>query len=258
MKKLLLLILIALILSLTIFTIVNGIELGDFTILGIQGIKEKNTDLDAEIKEATTLVTVSYPKKADEMNASVKELEEAKKEYEDMVSVSTSDEISIASQILNYKIEVLWTKIGIHAKKEGVKINIAVVNGTGSEDNYNLNFTVAGSYINISEFIRDIEDDSTIGFKIEDFALKPGGSEENLQATFTCKNIIIKDLSQISTIDKETEEENTENNTNTTNKTNTTNSTNTTKSTNTTNSTKSNTTNTTKTNNTSSKNEDKE
>lgn len=252
MKKLLILILIALILALTIFTVVNGVDLGSFKILGIQQIQEKNDQLDAQIEDATKLVTVTYPKKMDELEDNTKELEEAKKSYDDMVSVSTTDEVAAATQILNYKIEVLWTKIGIHAKKEGVKINIAVVNAAKGKDNYNLNFTVNGGYVNISEFIRDIEDDSTIGFKIEEFSLKPGVSNSDLQATFVCKNITIKDLSE--TIDLSEEEENedekseednknttntTGNTTNTTKKTNTTNSTNTANTTNKTNTTNS-------------------
>lgn len=225
MKKILILILIALILALTIFTIVSGVELGEITILGIKGIQSENEKLDQKIEEATRLVTVTYPKKISEINSNIQKLEEAKKEYEDMATISTSDEVNAATQISNYKIETLWTTIGIHAKKTGVTINIAVVNGTGGENSYNLNFTVNGTYINISEFIRSIEDDSTLGFKIEEFALKPGTSDNDLQATFVCKNIIILDLSQTTNVTEETEN-NTNNTTNTTNTTNATNTTN--------------------------------
>ena len=231
MKKLLLLILIALVLTLTIFTIVSGIELGSFTILGIKGIQDKNSELDQKIEEATRLVTITYPKKTSDINTNIQNLEDAKKQYEDMATVSTSDEVTAATQISNYKIETLWTTIGIHAKKTGVKINIAVVNGTGGENTYNLNFTVNGSYINISEFIRSVEDDSTLGFKIEQFSLKPGSSDSDLQATFVCKNIIILDLSQTSgtsTTENETGATGTNNTTNTTNTTKNTNTTNTT------------------------------
>lgn len=231
MKKLLILILIALVLALTIFTIVNGIELGGFTILGIKGIQNRNSELDQKIDEATRLVTITYPKKTSEINSNIQKLEETKKEYEDMATVSTSDEVTAATQISNYKIETLWTTIGIHAKKTGVTINIAVVNGSGGQNSYNLNFTVNGSYINISEFIRSIEDDSTLGFKIEQFSLKPGTSDSDLQATFVCKNIIILDLSQTSGTpapESGTDATGTNNTTNTSNTTNTTNSANTT------------------------------
>lgn len=244
MKKILILILIALILALTIFTIVSGVELGEITILGIKGIQSENEKLDQKIEEATRLVTVTYPKKISEINSNIQKLEEAKKEYEDMATISTSDEVNAATQISNYKIETLWTTIGIHAKKTGVTINIAVVNGTGGQNSYNLNFTVNGTYINISEFIRSIEDDSTLGFKIEQFSLKPGTSDSNLQATFVCKNIIILDLSQTTNEPTTENESNVDNTTNTTNTTNSTNTTNTTNTANTSNTTNTNTNNT--------------
>lgn len=247
MKKLLILILIALVLALTIFTIVSGIELGNFEILGIKGIQSKNEELDKQIEEATKLVTVAYPRKISEMNNNIKVLEENKQKYEDMVSVSTSDEVLAATQISNYQVETLWTTIGIHAKKNGVVINMSITKGTGEENNYNLNFTVNGSYINISEFVRSLEDDSTLGFKIDEFSLKPGTSDNDLQATFVCKNIIILGVTQ-STITKPNE--NDKDNANTTNTNNTTNNTtNTSNTTNNTANTTNNTANTTDTTN---------
>ena len=238
MKKLLILILIALVLALTVFTIVNGVNLGGLTILGIKGIQYENEKLEQKVEEATRLVTVTYPKKTSEINSNIQELEEAKKQYEDIATVSTTDEVTAAAQISNYKIETLWTTIGIHAKKAGVTINIAVINGTGGQNTYNLNFTVNGAYINISEFIRSIEDDSTLGFKIEEFSLKPGTSDSDLQAKFVCRNIIILDLSQTTNVSETQEDTNNTTNTNTTeNTTNSTNSNNTINTTNTTNTT---------------------
>ena len=59
-------------------------------------------------------------------------------------------------------------------------------------------FTVTGSYISIVDFVSDIENDSTLGFTIEEFKMVPTSSEANLEATFVCKNITIKDLSSAS------------------------------------------------------------
>ena len=53
MKKLLILILIALVLALTIFTIINGISIGNFRILGRKHIQSKNAELDDNVTEAT-------------------------------------------------------------------------------------------------------------------------------------------------------------------------------------------------------------
>lgn len=52
-----------------------------------------------------------------------------------------------------------------------------------------LKFTVSGDYIPITNFIFRLEDDNRLGFEISDFTLVKGG--ENLQATFTVKNVPI-------------------------------------------------------------------
>ena len=128
-----------------------------------------------------------------------------------------------------------------------------VTSGT-AQDVYNLKFTVTGSYISITDFISDIENDSTLGFKIEEFKMSPSGSEGDLQATFTCKEISIKDVSQnaVQTNNNQEDENNTNNNGNNTNTTNTnsTNTANNTTNTNTANNTNNtNTTNSTNTTN---------
>ena len=234
MKKLLILILIALVLTLTIFTIINGLEVGKFQVWGIRTIQDGNNALEEIVTQATRLATSTFPGKVSDVNESMKQLEEQKTIYQDMVIISDTDDVQNASQLSNYTLDFLWTKIGTHATSEGVSIDIFLTAGTGGEDVYDLNFTVVGSYVGICEFIRDIEDDSDLAFKIEQFSMTAGESTSSLRATFICKNIPIEG---ISSLDTKTDTLTTENNTNTTNTTaNTTNSTtNTTNSTNTTN-----------------------
>lgn len=229
MKKLLILILIALVLALTIFTIINGIEIGSFSILGIKEIQDKNAELEETVTEATRLASSNFPSAVSELNASVDDLQEQKTAYEDMVAVSDTGDVQTASQLSNYNLDFLWTQIGTHATSEGVNIDMALTQGTGGQNVYNINFTAVGSYVGISEFIRDIEDDSDLAFKIEEFSMTAGESTSQLRATFVCKNIPIEGISSIDT--------QTQTNTNTTNSTNTTSTNTTTNSTNTTNTT---------------------
>ena len=96
-----------------------------------------------------------------------------------------------------------------------------------------------GSYISITDFISDIENDSMLGFKIEEFKIRQDSSETDLVATFVCKNIAIQDVQATTNISQDDENEK---NTNTANSTNTNtnsnnNTANTTNSTNTTNNT---------------------
>lgn len=232
MKKLLILILIALVLALTIFTIINGLEIGGFSVWGIKTIQDENAKLDETVTEATRLASSTFPGKVSEVNTSMKQLEEQKTAYEDMVAVSSTGDVQTASQLSNYTLDFLWTEIGTHATSEGVNIDISLTAGTGGQSVYDLNFTVVGSYVGICEFIRDIEDDSDLAFKIEQFSMTAGESTSLLKATFVCKNIPIEGISSIDT--------------RTTTNGNTTNSTNT-NSTNSTSNTTSNSTNTTNT-----------
>ena len=236
MKKLLILILIALVLALTIFTIINGLEIGGFSIWGIKTIQDENAKLDETVTEATRLASSTFPGKVSEVNASMKELEEQKTAYQDMAAVSSTGDVQTASQLSNYTLDFLWTEIGTHATSEGVSIDISLTSGTGGQNVYDLNFTVVGSYVGICEFIRDIEDDSDLAFKIEQFSMTAGESTSSLRATFVCKNIPIEGISSLDTRTTTT-------NGNTTNTTNT-NSTNITNSTSNTTSNSTNTTNT--------------
>ena len=237
MKKLLILILIALVLALTIFTIMSGLQIGSFHILGIKQIQDKNAELEETVTEATKLASSSFPSTVNELNASMEDLKKQKTAYEDMVAVSETGDVETASQLSNYNLDFLWTQIGTHATSEGVNIDMALTQGTGGQNVYNINFTAVGSYVGISEFIRDIEDDSDLAFKIEEFSMTAGESTSQLRATFVCKNIPIEGISSIDTRTQTNANTNTSNNTSTTNSTNTANSANTANTTNTTNTT---------------------
>lgn len=225
MKKLLISIIIILILILTGITIIKGLEIGNFKILGITEIKKQNENLDNRIKEATKLASTDYQKKLDDLNKNVKEFEKTKSNYEDMISVSTDNEIQAANQYGVYEIGMLWIKLGNHAKSEGVKMDVLAKDltpidtgvTTEAEKKYNCNlyFTATGTYAGIAGFIENIEDDSKLGFRIEDFRITASSEGTNiLQATFTCKDIIIRGVSTNSVSNTET------NNTNTTNENN--------------------------------------
>ena len=62
-----------------------------------------------------------------------------------------------------------------------------------------LNFTVTGEYIDITNFIYSIENDDKLKFEISNFTMEKGG--ENLQATFVVKKVPVnsKTLSSVPT-----------------------------------------------------------
>lgn len=217
MKKLLILILIGLLLALSIFIVIQGVSIGNVEILGIRQIQDKSAALDDKIEEAARLVEKTYAQAVSDVNTNAKKLEEEKKNYEDMTTISSDSDVEAANQLERYEIETLWVRLGNHATTQGVVMQMDVLPSTsGAANTYNLRFTATGSYISITDFISAIENDSTLGFKIEEFKMQPSGSD--LQATFVCKDIAIAEVSTTTTTT-------TTNNTNGTNSTNNTNAT---------------------------------
>lgn len=97
MKKLLLSVVIILVLILTGITIIKGIQIGNWKILGLLQIKDENNQLDEKIKEATKLASTDYEKKMNDLNDEIKKLETEKTNYEDMVTVSTESQVEAAN-----------------------------------------------------------------------------------------------------------------------------------------------------------------
>ena len=233
MKKLLISIIIILVIILTGVTVVNGIEIGKFKILGINEIISSNGELDNKIQNATKLASTDYQKKLDDLDETVKEFEKTKTTYEDMINVSTDSEVQAANQYGVYEIGMLWIRLGNHAKSEGVKMDVSAreltpidTNTTTEADkkyNCNLYFTATGTYAGIAGFIEDIEDDSKLGFRIDDFKVTASSEGTDiLQATFTCKDIIIRGVSMNSEANTNTDkntDKTTNDNTTDTNKT---------------------------------------
>lgn len=232
MKKLLISVIILLILILTGITIVKGIEIGPLKVLGILEIKDDNDKLDDKVKQATKLTSTDYQKAIDDLNDAIKQLENQKNSYEDMINVSTDSQVEAANQTYNNTIDFLFVRIENHAKSEGVTMKMEVTrSSTGVNNVYNLNFTATGSYTGIEEFITGIEDDSKLGFKIENFSMVASSqSGDQLEATFVCKDITIQGIdstitssttTQIDSTDTNTTEQTNSVNTNTTTQTNT-------------------------------------
>lgn len=195
MKKLLILILIGLLVVLSGFIVISGFEMGSVEVLSYIGLQEKNKQLDEKIQQASKLVEKDYKQAISTVQESSKKLEQTKKEYQDMTIITPEGEVQTGAQLERYEVETLWVKLGNYATSEGAVVRIDIIRGN-TTDTYNLKFTVNGSYISITDFISDIENDSTLGFKIEEFKMVPSGNE--LQGTFICKEIAIKEISETS------------------------------------------------------------
>ena len=279
MRKLLLILLALGLLVLAGYTVVYGITIGDLTINSVTDIKEENEILEKKIQEASELRNKDYPDSMDKLETAYKGLVTEKQNYEQLLALGVDENGQQLSKIQKYEIEKIWITMGNYAKKQGVELKLDVTLNNSISGTYDLTFTVQGGYIQIADFLTDVENDSTLVFKLENFKMTPGSAteiettdangqtvsttvsaEDNLMATVVCKDVNLN-ISGVEGSSNNTENETTDSSTtdsststngasNTTgNTTNTNNTSNTTGNTTSTNST-SNTTNTTNTSNT--------
>ena len=164
MRKILIGFLIVLLVIMAYLMIFKGLELGDFKVLSASQIVEENDRLTKEISDTEELINSRYPTENDKLNTSVSKLLTAKDEYLELANVSTKSELSKASTVETYTVEFLWTRLGRHATAEGVNLNY-------TPSGNSINFTVVGEYIPILSFIATIENDSKLGFTIENLSL---------------------------------------------------------------------------------------
>lgn len=210
MKRTLMLIIIALLIALFGYMLYQNFTVAGVTLYGIRGLSEENDKLDEKIGTASQLSSVDYPTAITNLKSSAKDFQTTKESYDELVTMSTTDDITSASQLEKYEIEYLWAQIGSHATKEDVVLKLEISANSTSEATgyYDLNFTASGDYVGITDFIYDIENDSSLGFKIENFKMTSAITDgSSLEATFTCKDISINiDASNLSSQNEESEE----------------------------------------------------
>lgn len=188
MRKILISILVCLLLIGSAFFMVNGIS--KVNIKGIKGLSEKNGQIEQKISDLSNVISVTYANTESNLKRTANTLQDSKTEYENQAALSNSLSPSYASQLETYDIDYLWTKLGNYARDEKVVIKIDLVASGTSTNLYNLNFTTTGAYVNITNFIYEIENDSKLGFKIDEFKMNSSG--DTLTATFSCKEVPIK------------------------------------------------------------------
>ena len=191
--------------------------------------------------------TTDFETKKNALEKAIKDYQETKKEYEEIIpqySISNADDVTINEIKDIYDVDFLWTIVGNYATEEGVNLKFDInkninsassINNTSS--NYivcDLKFTITGNYINLTDFIYDLEDDDRLNFEINDFSMQKDG--DKLQVTLNVKEIkinsdtLIETMTAMNSFDNNyTNEQNTAKETNTIkNTSNTTNATSTT------------------------------
>lgn len=204
MRKVILVALVAILAIICILIVGVGIKIGPFKIYNYTEIEKANSErkvLLSELKEKNGSEFNSLQK---QLIGATQKYKEKKGEYDSLIE---SGDLTTESNIYNsslYDLDYLLTVVGNYATQNGVTLQFDVFKSasTSVSTEYiicDLNFTVTGGYIPITNYIYEIEGDDTLNFEISDFVLEKGG--EDLQATFVVKNVPInsKTLSSIPT-----------------------------------------------------------
>ena len=237
MRKLLFALLAIALLIVVGLVVYKGFRIGKIEVWGIKQIVAENEQIDKANSDLEKLANDNFQAAITKLNSSGEAMQAKKKEYEEQAVLVSNSKYYIQTE--KYKIDFLWTRIGNYAKENKVTPKMEVASES-TKGIYNLIITAVGKYPNVADFIYAIENDSRLGFKIEDFSMTQYGSKtenddgENVtkndsnlvQGRFVCKEIRI----DIKSIDGESSNSNAktaegESQSDTTNTTNTTNTT---------------------------------
>ena len=192
MRKVLIIVIILLLVALGYTMSFKGLEIGKFEIWSVKELSESSKNMDSKIEEINSLIDVQYPKKISDLKSASNSLRSAREEYLKYTNLSSDEQILRAMQEESYSIEFLWTKIGNHATSEGVNLKFEIASSSTGGNNVNdINFTVEGTYIGITNFIYAIENDQELNFRIQNFKLLPNDGNI-LKGTFVVRNIAIQ------------------------------------------------------------------
>lgn len=179
---------------LVILLAVFGLKIGNLEILSISQMINKNKDVNNEIDIVSQITSEEYPEAIKQLEETGEALKVQKEKYEQLSGFASEEDQIYETE--KYDIGYLWTVLGKYATKNNVSLVMDIKKATGT-DLYDLYFTIQGEYVDISQFITLIENDSELSFRIYNFKLVPGASDINLKATFTVKDINIDDSSLI-------------------------------------------------------------
>ncbi|MCI8272505.1 MAG: hypothetical protein HFJ55_00275 [Clostridia bacterium] len=199
MRKILLGLMSVLLFALAVYMCIYGISIGGAEVSGVPTIQEENTILDNKIERATQLKNTDYPQSISSLEKAYKKLIAEKENYEQILALGVDENGLPLNKIQEYEIEKIWITMGNYAKKQGVDLKLDVTSNNSISGTYDLRFSVTGGYIQITDFLYDIERDNTLVFKLEQFKMVPSSqgtdketSSDDLLATFVCKDIKLK------------------------------------------------------------------
>lgn len=172
MRKLLILIILAVMIWFCYVVIANGVTYGIFSVENYDYIQEKSSELDDSIDELRSKTTTEFNERKSTLDNSIKRYKSAKSNFEELEE--TQKELAISSVDL-VDIDFLWTIIGNYASDEEVLLQFQVRENASKKTEStsyilcDLYFKASGEYKDVTKFIYNIEDDDRLSFEINDF-----------------------------------------------------------------------------------------
>lgn len=198
MRKILIMFLITILLGGLFIITTQGMVLGGIVIPSIRTVMLNNQSLETNINNLQARINGEYKTAQLAVKTKETDLQKAKQSYQDKITYSTEEELQNANNIDKYEIGYLWTKLGVYARKNNLELQadlkdtgVTFENKDDASDSAkmcDLNITITGEYLNVSEFVYAIENDNNLGFRIRNFSLVPY-SETELQGRFTITNV---------------------------------------------------------------------
>lgn len=185
MKKILISIIIILLIGLGYTIGVKSLSIGQLKLESVGDIKNASASLDQKFNTSKEISAKTYPKSIEDLDKVVRDLKTAKQQYQTKTLNNPDVQSNLGIiQVEKYNIEYLWTIIGNYATKNGVTLTLDI-KSTSAQDVYNLNFSLEGKYIGITDFIYSLEDDSELKFEIKDFKI----SSDKITTKNTATNV---------------------------------------------------------------------
>lgn len=190
----------------------------DLPINAISSVKSIFEQKESLVQKEANLVLAknNYDNSVSNVEAVKKNYDLQKKKYE-AISDETIRIIKDAYTTQDYTIEYMWIKLGNYAQKNRLSIVLVEPGGTsateessGNENNTvtsteennntnppnssgnssNLKIKITGSYLDISNFIFELESDSELKFRLDNILMELV-SGTTVSATFEVKNVVI-------------------------------------------------------------------
>lgn len=204
--------------ALVLFSILVVILVVDIPFLGVYSIEtalQKSEEIKTKESEVVTEKS-TYNNLKNTLESAKTSYSKEKTKYE-AISEETINIIKESNTEENYSLEYMWIKLGNYAKRNNLSLVIAEPGNTyeaPSEDSSStateddsvveksdnaptknssngvLKIQVTGSYIDLSDFIFEVENDKELKFKLDNISMEYV-SGTTIKTTFDVKNIVI-------------------------------------------------------------------